>query len=405
MRILIVSQYYDPDPISKPSEVALGLTQRGHEVFVLCGLPNYPSGKLAPGYRVRPLRRERRDGIPVFRVAEIPYHGSSVIRRLLNYGSFLGSALFFGIFLPRPDVIYVWHPPLTNGIAAWWVGFVHRVPFVLDVQDIWPDEGLLAGLIHEGRLVVFFRKLEKWVYRRAAKVLVVTEGAMHDLASKGVLPGKVQVLPNWIDPLWLADPTPEQVVQAQALLQGAGRFIVTFAGNLGYAQGLDTVLRAAQHLRAHPNVAFRFIGEGAAEPELRELATDLRLDNVEFLGRRPPAETAALLRASDALLVHLRNGPAAGVILPTKTLAYLAAGRPILMAMEGEAATVVAASRSGISVPSEDPAALAEAVLKLTRATAEDLARMGANGRAYVVAKFSQQDLLDRLEAALTAIG
>jgi colanic acid biosynthesis glycosyl transferase WcaI len=403
MRILILSQYYDPDPIPKPSEVAEELKRRGHEVFVLCGLPNYPTGKLAPGYHVRPLMRERRAGILVYRVAELPYHGASVIGRLLNYGSFLMSAVVFAFFVPRPQIIYVWHPPLTNAIAAWWLGVVHRVPFLLDVQDIWPDEGVLAGVIREGRLVRFLRKLEKFAYRGAARIVVVTEGAKRDLLLKGVPAGKIEVLPNWVDPAWFAIPTRERLLQAREVLQGDGRFIVTFAGNLGPAQGLDTVLRAADILRGRADIGFRIIGTGASAKNLHRLANELALDNVTFLGRRPIEETSALLHASDALLVHLKGGPVANVILPTKTVTYLAIGRPILMAMEGEAANVVVASGSGITTPSDDPMALSRAVLKLTSKTADELTQMGASGRAFAYEHYSKHDLIDGLEKALGA--
>lgn len=403
MRILILSQYYDPDPIPKPSEVADELKRRGHDVFVLCGLPNYPSGKLAPGYRLRPLLREQRGGIPVFRIAEFPYHGASVVGRLVNYGSFLMSAIVVAFLVPRPQVIYVWHPPLTNALAAWWVGIVHRVPFLLDVQDIWPDEGVLAGVIREGRLVRFLRQLEKFAYRRAAHIVVVTEGASRDLVSKGVPARKIEVLPNWVDPAWFAIPTQERLLQAREILQGDRRFIVTFAGNLGSAQGLDTVLRAADILRSRLDIGFRFIGTGAAENHLRRLATELALENVRFLGRRPLEETSALLHASEVLLVHLKRGPAANVILPTKTLTYLAIGRPILMAMEGEAADVVDASGSGITVPSDDPMALSKAVLSLASKTADDLSRMGASGRTFALDHYSKDDLINSLEKALSA--
>jgi glycosyltransferase involved in cell wall biosynthesis len=403
MRILVLSQYYEPDPILKPSEVAEALRARGHDVTVICGLPNYPSGKLAPGYRIRPIQRERRGGVRVFRLAEIPYHGRSIVGRLANYGSFLLSAFLFSPFLARPQVIYVWHPPLTNAIAAWWIGLIHRAPFVLDVQDIWPDEGVLAGLIHEGPLVRFFRRLERWVYARAAHILVVTEGARRDLISKGVPDNKVEVCPNWVDPLWFAVPTVDDMVRARELLQTKDRFTVTFAGNLGFAQGLTTVLQAADRLRNHREIGFRLIGTGAAEMELRSLASDLDLENVMFFGRRPPEETLALLRASDALLVHLKKGPASDLILPSKTLTYLAAGRPILMAMGGEAAELIRASGSGVSIPSEDAAALADAVLQMSLLTSGSLGAMGVNGRAYAMEHFSQETILNKLEGRLRA--
>ncbi len=379
MRILVLSQYYDPDPIPKPSEVAEQLARRGHEVFVLAGLPNYPTGVLAPGYRLRPLMRETRGGVSVYRVAELPYHGRSVARRLLNYGSFLLMAATFALFIPKPDVTYVWHPPLTNGLAAWWGGLRSGAPFLLDVQDIWPDEGIAAGLIREGNLVRFFRRLERFAYQRAAKIFVVTEAAKTNLVAKGVLPAKVDVSPNWIDPQWFVTPPHDELTRARQELSGSNRFIVTFAGNVGYMQGLGVILRAAEVLRDRKDIGLRVIGSG---PDLEGL----------------------LLHASDVLLVHLRRGPVAEAVVPTKTLAYLAVGRPILMAMQGEAAAVVTASNSGMAVPSEDPDALAEAILLLSGKTAAELGAMGSRGRSYAAEHYSRDKLVDHLESSLIEI-
>jgi colanic acid biosynthesis glycosyl transferase WcaI len=404
LRILVLSQYYDPDPIPKPSEVAEQLAARGHHVFVLAGLPNYPSGVLAPGYRLRPLTRETRRGVAVYRVAEIPYHGRSIVRRILNYGSFLMAASVMSFFIPRPDVTYVWHPPLTNGLVAWWGGLRSGAPFLLDVQDIWPDEGIAAGLIREGRLVRFFRRLESFVYRRAARVFVVTEGAKANLAAKGVPPAKLYVSPNWIDPEWFATPTQNALNSARQELAGSNRFIVTFAGNIGYIQGLDVVLRAAALLRDRPEIGFRVIGSGPDLDGLRRQAQEQNLNNIRFLGRRPLPETAVLLRASDVLLVHLRRDPIADVVVPTKTLAYLAVGRPILMAMQGDAAALIEASGSGVAVASDDPHALAEGTLRLFAMTAAELDEMGSRGRAYAAEHYSREKLVNRLESSLLEI-
>jgi len=404
VRILVLSQYYDPDPIPKPSEVAEQLARRGHEVFVLAGLPNYPTGVLAPGYRLRPLMRETRGGVSVYRVAELPYHGRSVARRLLNYGSFLLMAATFALFIPKPDVTYVWHPPLTNGLAAWWGGLRSGAPFLLDVQDIWPDEGIAAGLIREGNLVRFFRRLERFAYQRAAKIFVVTEAAKTNLVAKGVLPAKVDVSPNWIDPQWFVTPPHDELTRARQELSGSNRFIVTFAGNVGYMQGLGVILRAAEVLRDRKDIGLRVIGSGPDLEGLRGQAQELALDNVRFLGRRSLPETAALLHASDVLLVHLRRGPVAEAVVPTKTLAYLAVGRPILMAMQGEAAAVVTASNSGMAVPSEDPDALAEAILLLSGKTAAELGAMGSRGRSYAAEHYSRDKLVDHLESSLIEI-
>ena len=161
MRILILSQYYAPEPIPKPSDLARELARRGHDVHVLTGVPHYPTGRLRPGYRLRVRQTEQIDGIPVTRMYEYPYHGTHTIRRLLNYATFMVSAPIGALRLGRFDAIYVWHPPLSVGIAAWLVGRMTRAPFVYDVQDIWPDAAVLSGLLRPGRVIRAFRHVER----------------------------------------------------------------------------------------------------------------------------------------------------------------------------------------------------------------------------------------------------
>ena len=199
MRVLILSQYYDPEPVPKPSELADGLARRGHDAFVVTGFPNYPSGRIYPDYKLRLIQRQTMAGIEVTRTFEYPYHGKSVLGRLLNYGSFVLSAPLGALLQKRADVMYGWHPPLTVGIAAAIISWARRTPFVYDVQDIWPESAVLSGLMRDGLLVRVMFKLEKFIYRRAAHVLVVTEGARQNLIEKGVPPEKVSVMPHWID--------------------------------------------------------------------------------------------------------------------------------------------------------------------------------------------------------------
>src|SRR5437660_10947613 len=199
MRILILSQYYDPEPVPKPAELAEALRQRGHQVAVLTGFPNYPSGKLYKGFRLRMVKREVMNGIPVTRTFEYPYHGTNVIGRLLNYFSFMVSAPLGSLLTPACDAIYVWHPPLTVGVAAWVIAGLRGVPFIYDVQDIWPESAVLSGLLKEGWLVRMMSRLERFVYRRADHLLVVTDGSRKNLIAKGIAPARISAMPHWVD--------------------------------------------------------------------------------------------------------------------------------------------------------------------------------------------------------------
>lgn len=402
MDVLILSQYYQPEPIPKPHELATELTARGHRVSVITGFPNYPNGVMYDGYRASLARKETIAGIPVVRTYEYAYHGTSALRRMLNYGTFMLSAPLGCFRVRRGDVMYVWHPPLTVGVAAWLIARLRRMPFVYDVQDIWPESAVLAGLLREGLLVRFMSRLEKFVYRRADHILVPTEGARQNLIGKGVSAERVTALPHWIDEsLFTAGDESALRDTTRAELGWDGRFVLLFAGNHGLVQALDKVIEAAP-LLSGTNVRIAFVGDGADKERLVELARRIApAGTVEFIDRQPIERMPALMAASDALLVHLRKSELSRYILPSKTMAYLAAGRPILMAMEGAAADLVEASGGGIVIPSEDPARLAEAVRQLQAMSEEQRRAMGERGKQYLRSHLSKAAVIGKYEDIL----
>lgn len=402
MDVTILSQYYEPEPIPKPHDLATALAARGHRVAVITGFPNYPKGLLYEGYRTALARRERIGDIPVVRTYEYPYHGTSALRRILNYGTFMLSAPLACFRVPRGDVMYVWHPPLTVGVAAWLIARLRRMPFVYDVQDIWPESAVLSGLLKEGFLVRFMSKLERFVYERADHILVPTEGARQNLIGKGVPEERVTALPHWIDESLFSTADESTLrVETRAELGWTDRFIVLFAGNHGLVQALDKVIDAAPFIR-ETNARIVFVGDGADKPRLIEHATRIAPDGtVEFVDRQPIERMPALMAAADVLLVHLRRSELSRYILPSKTMAYLAAGRPILMAMEGAAADLVEASGGGIVLPSEEPARLAEGILQLAATPEHERRRMGERGKQYLRDHFSRAAVISRYEEIL----
>jgi glycosyltransferase involved in cell wall biosynthesis len=402
MDVLFLSQYYFPEPIPKPEDLALALTERGHRAFVITGFPNYPTGDVYEGFEVRALSRETVRGIRVLRTYEYAYHGTSALRRILNYLSFMISAPIGAFFAPKCDVIYVWHPPLTVGVAAWLISKIKRAPFVYDVQDIWPESAVLSGLLSDGFLVRLMARLERFVYKRANHLIVPTEGARQNLIGKGVPPAKVSALPHWIDESLFQ-------VRGEADLRAAtrdahclhNRFVVLFAGNLGLVQGLETVIEAAARID-DPDVEFVFAGDGADRERLEALAHSTgAARRVRFLGRRPIEEMPALMAAADVLLVHLRPSELSKLVLPSKTMAYLAAGRPILMAMEGAAAELVEESQSGIVTPPGDPERLASAVRHLRSLSDDQRRGFGLRGRAFLREKLSKETIIRQYETIL----
>jgi colanic acid biosynthesis glycosyl transferase WcaI len=411
MRVLILSQYYDPEPLPKPAGLAAALATRGHRVGVLTGFPNYPTGRIYPGFRLRPVQRCRGDacvaptGVPVTRAYEFPYHGKGVLGRAWHYGSFMLTAPLASLLAPRCDVIYVWHPPLTVGIAAWIIGRMRRVPFVYDVQDIWPESIVASGYLKSKRLVRLLSGLERFVYRRADHLLVVTEEARQNLVAKGVPPGKVSVMPHWVDETLFAPRDETARARLRAQWGWDGRFVVLFAGNLGAVQGLDTVLTAADQLADDEDVRIVLLGDGTEKSRLQQICRRRGLDDrVQFVERQPMAMMPEFMAAADALLVHLKESEISRYSVPTKTYAYLAAGKPILMAMEGAAGRLVRDAGAGIVLAAEDPCALAEAIRSLRAMAPEARAALGRRGREYLLAHLSQQRVIARYEELLERV-
>jgi len=405
VRVLILSQYYDPEPIPKPGELAAALRERGHEVSVITGLPNYPAGRLYPGARLALLKRERIDGIPVTRTFELPYHGRWAAGRILNYASFMISAALAALVTAPCDVIYVWHPPLTVGVAAAAIGRIKRAPVVYDVQDIWPESAVLSGVLRDGSLVRLMSRLERLVYRLVDHILVVTPGARDNLIGKGVPAAKLTVLPHWIDESLFGAVSPDDAAAVRATYGWRDRFVVLFAGNLGLVQGLETVVRAAECLRHETGILWAFVGDGVDRARLEQLVAERGLGgSVQFIDRQPLTAMPAFFAAADVLLVHLKRSELSNYIIPSKTNAYLATGRPILMAMEGAAADLVRQAKAGVVVGSDDPEALAAAALALRAMPEADRARFGESGRRFLLEHLSKARVLGDYEALLARV-
>ncbi len=403
MRVVILTQYYPPEPIPKPHELARGLAERGHEVVVITGFPNYPAGKLYPGVRLRPWKWESVDGIRVLRLPLYADHSRSAVRRTLNYGSFAVSTALLGSMLGGPvDAIFAEHPPLTTGLAAWILGRVRRAPFLFAVNDLWPESVEATGMVRSRNLLRWMGRLERFVYRRAGAIAVISPGVKGNLVGKGVPPEKVHVIPHWADES-LYRPVPPDHDLARDLGM-AGRFNVVFAGQLGLAQGLDVVLDAAEELSCLDDVQFVLVGDGTEADRLRQMAGKRHLGNVRFLGRQPAEKMPNIFAVSDVLLVHLRDDPLFRITIPSKTIAYMACGRPVLMAVEGDAADLIKAAGAGVTCRAGDAKDLAAAVRRLRAMSRAALENMGRAGREAFVKSYSRGVLLDRYEVILSKI-
>lgn len=399
MKILFITHYFQPEPnffFGLP--FAKELVRRGHSVQVLTGFPNYPGGRIYEGYTVRFLQKEIMYDIPVYRFPLYPSHDRSSMKRILCYSSLSATmALMAPWVIGKADVAYVVQGPATLGWPAAVLKWLRRVPFVYNIQDLWPDSLLSTGMFSDG---IAFRLLHSWckfVYGQASKITVISPGMKRLLIERGVPEGKIELIYNWCDDSLIDVGLPELSLKSQLSMEG--KFNIVFAGNMGKAQALGAVIDAANIIRqSDNNIQFVFIGSGVEVDRLKEKVDGLKLNNVIFHARKPVSEIGPILKLADVLLVHLRKDPLFAVTIPSKTQAYLALGRPILMAVEGDASDLVKRANAGLCCCPEDPESIADTALKLYRLTPSQSQEIGDNGVLFYNKELSFSVAVERYE-------
>lgn len=383
MRILLLTQWFHPELSFKGLPFAKELRDLGHEVQVLTGFPNYPGGKVYNGYKIKLFQREIMDGIPVFRVPLYPSHDNNALKRIANYTSFAVSASLMGwIGIKQPDIIHVYHPPVTIGLPAVFLHLLHGAPFVFDIEDLWPDTLSATGMLNNKMVMWLVDKWCRFIYSQAAKIVVLSPGFRDMLIRRDVPEDKIEVIYNWCDEDHLQTGVRNKALAHE--LGMAGRFNIIFAGTMGKAQALDAVLEAARLLRNKlPKIQFVFVGGGIDVNRLKEKKNEQGLINIRFLPRRPMSEIGDVLNLADVLLIHLKDDPLFRITIPSKTQAYMAAGRPILMGVRGDAAVLVEKAGAGLTCAPEDPQNIADAVERFYNMSREELDLMGHNGKKF----------------------
>ncbi len=384
MRILLLTQLFQPEPNHlKGLAFAKELVRQGHEVEVLTCLPNYPAGRLYDGYRMRLKTFEMMENIPVIRLALFVDHSASGLKRFICYMSFAAVASLLGPYLiRRPDVIHVYQGPATLCLPAMFFRSLFGVPYVLDIQDIWPDSVTASRMLTFPGCMDILGSWCNLTYRLASKIVVLSEGYKTRLLKRGVPADKIHVIYNWCNENEMLSATddPGEAVDFGA----ADKFNIVFAGNMGKVQGLDTVLMAASKLSSEiPHARFVLIGDGVELGHLKMLASRLALTNVIFIPRQPARRIGQMLSAADALLIHLNDDPLSHIGIPQKTQAYMAVGRPIIMAVNGDSADMVRRAKSGIICEPGNPEAIANSVKTLIHMDPTQRVSLGENGRSF----------------------
>jgi len=388
MRILLLTQYFAPEVGA--SQVRLSafcreLKAAGHEVEVVTAMPHHPEGRIYPGYRGRFYLRETLDGITVHRVWLYAAKGSG-FQRILTYLSFAFFCLFGLLRASRPDYLFVDAPPLFLAVPGWLASRLWKTRFIFNVADLWPDSVLDLGIMSPGLATNLGFALEKWTYRHADFVTAVTEGIRTSLLERKNVPStKILFLPNGVDTSLFQPATlPDERLRAQLGL--CGKKIVLYAGNHGYANAVGQLIEAAS-LISDPGIHFLLVGDGPEKPLLQGLARRSRLSNVTFLHSVPIEKLPSFLSIASIAAVTLIKSRITEGARPAKTFVMMAAGKPIVLAGQGESADLVREANAGLIVPPHSPHDFAAAVLLL--ANDSDLAtRMGQNGRAFVQAHF-----------------
>jgi colanic acid biosynthesis glycosyl transferase WcaI len=401
MRILLISQFYAPEVTAARVRVqafAEGLAAKGHEAEVICEVPNHPSGVVEPGYRGSFSVRREENGVHVRHVWVRARPEKTTANRLLFYGTFAASATVAGIASRAPDVVLVSSPPLPAGAAAAAVARRHRVPWVFDVRDIWPEAAVVLGELRGERAIRAAERLERGLYRSARAIVTVTAPFAEQIAAKVESPGKITVIPNGTSALWMDAGAAEPDRKLADLSEK--EFVWAYAGNLGIAQGLESAIDAAELL----GDGFRFlvIGDGPRMGAVQERAVAQSSAKVEFRGLMEPERAAATLRACDALLVPLADKPELAKFIPSKLFDCCAIGRPLVVAAEGESRRLVHDAGAALTVPPEDPTALAEAIRRL-RDDHALAGRLSEGARAFAAENLREKGV-ERLEELLFSV-
>jgi len=406
VRVLLLTLYFAPDVAANAvimTELAEELTALGHQVTVVTAFPHYAGNVIDRRYCGRLIQQDEHKGIRVIRTyLYTSPHKQRFLVRFLNYVSFNVLSTLAVLFASPQDIILAPSPPLTIGLSAYIISRLKRIPYVYNVQDIYPDVVVKLGILKNPWVIALSRWLERFVYAHARHITVLSEGFWANLLRKGVPPEKLTVIPNFVDVDFIRPLPRNNGFRHRFGLDG--RFVVLYAGNLGHSQNLEHVLECANLLREQDDIAFVIVGNGSRKPYLEAQARQMGLCNVQFIPFQPREDVPDIYAAADVSLVPLRKGIALDSV-PSKVYSIMASARPVIAALDpgSDAWTLVEQAQCGLCVPPEDPHALAEAIRALY-ADPTLRERLGRNGREHVVQHYTRQAVARRYNELLQRI-
>lgn len=393
MRILFLSHYFPPEvnaPASRTYEHCKQWVQDGHQVTVVTCAPNHPQGQIYDGYRNALFQRENKDGIQVVRVWTYVTANEGFLKRTINYLSFMAAAIMASLYLPRPDVVVTTSPQFFNGLAGYAVSRMKRIPWVLEIRDLWPESILAVGAIRNRMLIRMLEWVELFAYRSADRVVPVTDAFKRYMVGKGICGDKIVVVKNGVD---LDGYKP--LVDRNALATELGvesKFVAAYFGTHGMAHHLETILEAANLLRNVSDIRFLLVGDGAERQALVRCRDKMGLENVIMLGQQPKSRMRELWALSAVSLVLLKKSELFKTVIPSKIFESLAMEKPVILGVEGESAELLQAAEAGYCIEPESAKELASRIVMLSKDHVL-CARLGRSGRAYVTEHFDRVKL------------
>ena len=381
-------------PAARVAELSRHWVQAGHDVTVLTGFPNHPTGVVPLAYRAklrRLIAREIKDGVHVVRTWLLPFPNRKSWQRMLNYSSFFVSSAITGLFLPKPDVVIATSPQLLVGLAGWWLARIKRARFVFEVRDLWPESLAAVGMSEEDSLLHrFLARIAGFLYRNSDCIVVVAPASRDYLVERWQVPQeKISVITNAVESDLFSPVSTNATLRKQ--LGAEEKFVVSYIGTLGMAHGLETLLESAIQLqKSAPEVLFLLVGEGAEKERITALALSHGLHNVRFLGEQPREKIPAYICASDVCLALLKKTELFKTVIPSKLLEFMSCACPVILGVDGQARQILEEAGAGTFVEPENSEGLADAILRF--AGDPELCRScGANGRRYVLQHYSRQ--------------